>query len=278
MPINLVEMLRDHGLNPIDKRVPGRSGSFNPQGLVLHHTASPAGSGDVPCLRICTVGRPDVPGPLCQILLGRAGTIIVITDGRANHPGANNGTAVDRAIRGLPPIMPPGPDTAGTNSAGKFYGIEAENNGVGEPWPNVQMDNYFALTEAFCSEFGWNEYNFVAHKELTRRKIDPSFDMRWYRTEYLGRISTEQPKEWDEMASKEEIDAVVKARTDVLEKQLKDLTARLDALAVGPAYAGHNFEGIVKMLPKVHKHLAGDQTEDSLKLRKLIENIYNKVT
>ena len=80
------------------------------------------------------------------------------------------------------------------------------------------------------------------------------------------------------MATKQEIDDVVKAHTDALEKQIADLTARVDSLAVGPVYAGHQFEGIVKMLPKVHKHLAGDQGDDKKTHRSIVESIFNKVS
>lgn len=224
MPIDLVAMLRDHGLPVLDKRVPGRPGSFNPQGLVIHHTASRAGSGDVPCLNICTYGRSDVPGPLCQVLLGRAGTIIVITDGRANHPGRNNGDAVYRAINGLPPHSRPGPDTRGTNSAAKFYGIEAENNGLGEPWPSVQIERYLALAEAFCKEFGWNINHVVGHKELTRRKIDPSFDMRWFRDEVAKRLDG---KDWFDMASEEDLRNIVNSAVSPLVRELETVKSEL---------------------------------------------------
>jgi hypothetical protein len=148
------------------------------------------------------------------------------------------------------------------------------------------INTMIRVNAALCDIFGWDPAtSVIGHLEWSTRKIDPAFktpamtmnDFRKLVVDCSAGISPEQPKEWDEMATKKEIDDVVKAHTDALEKQIADLTARVDSLAIGPAYAGHTFEGVVKMLPKVHKHLAGDQEDDKLKLRKLVENIFNKV-
>lgn len=165
-------------------------------------------------------------------------------------------------------------------------GVITHNSGTGEKWTPQMINTMVRVNAALCDIFGWDPAtSVIGHLEWTTRKIDPAFidpkmtmnDFRKLVVDCSAGISPEQPKEWDEMATKKEIDDVVKAHTDVLEKQIAGLTARVDSLAVGPVYAGHPFEGIVKMLPKVHKHLAGDQDDDKLKLRKLVENIYNKV-
>lgn len=70
----------------------GRPGAFDPVGSLNHHTgASARGWTLVKELAYAKwmflVGRPDLPAPLCQIALGRSGTVYVGAAGRANHAG-----------------------------------------------------------------------------------------------------------------------------------------------------------------------------------------------
>ena len=114
----LADALRAEGVKVVEE--PGwrdrGSATFNPKGVICHHTAGPA-KGDAPSLGVCINGRPGLPGPLCQIVLARSGTAHVIASGRANHAGLGG-------WRGL----------EGNTSV---FGIEAENTGLGEPWPPV---------------------------------------------------------------------------------------------------------------------------------------------
>lgn len=90
------------------------SADFNPRGSVDHHTAG-AKTGNAPSLGICINGRADLPGPLCNVLIGRNNVCYLIAAGRANHAGKGG-------WRGL----------AGNSSV---YGIERENVGTtAEPW------------------------------------------------------------------------------------------------------------------------------------------------
>lgn len=129
------------------------SSAFNPQGVVCHHTASSAGS-DHPALGICTYGRSDLPGPLCNVLLARNGDAYIVASGRANHAGSGG-------YRGL----------YGNSSV---LGIEAENNGVGEPWSQNQLRSYHRICAAMCSEINRDASWVCGHKEWTSRKIDPA--------------------------------------------------------------------------------------------------------
>ena len=56
-------------------------------GVLCHHTVGPK-NGNMPSLNTLINGRPDLPGPLAQLGLGRDGTYFVIAAGRANHAGA----------------------------------------------------------------------------------------------------------------------------------------------------------------------------------------------
>lgn len=143
-----------------DARVPGyQNRTFAPLGVLVHHTAS--ASGDLPSLHICQHGRPDLPGPLCQVLIGRANTVAVITDGYANHAGAGNWPGVTSGNRQL-------------------IGIELENNGTSETWPLAQLATAVKVTARLAERFG---SLVIGHKEWAPgRKIDPSFDMGSFRT------------------------------------------------------------------------------------------------
>jgi LysM repeat protein len=101
----------------------GRPYSFAPKGVMFHHTASNSRSGAAPALGICVKGRmlPDgrfLPGPLCNVLIGRDGTVYLLAAGRANHAGYG------------------GPWREIPKDSGNAYtiGVEVENDGTGEAW------------------------------------------------------------------------------------------------------------------------------------------------
>jgi hypothetical protein len=88
-------------------------------GVLWHHTATGRAafaSSDAPTLGMCVNGRSDLPGPLCNLVLGRSGTVYVVAAGVANHAGV-----------GSAPGIP--------TDAGNHYliGIEMESSGV-TPW------------------------------------------------------------------------------------------------------------------------------------------------
>ena len=87
-----------------------------------------------PALGTVINGRPDLNGPLCNVLLARNGDCYIIAAGTANHAGTG------------------GWRTSGNSSV---LGIEAENNGVGEPWPAHQIDAYVRLCAAMCDGGGF---------------------------------------------------------------------------------------------------------------------------
>lgn len=164
----LPEVLRARGLTVVE--VSGwetRGVDLDPiGGVVCHHTASAAGSGECPSLGIVVKGRPAtattpaLPGPLAQILLGRSGACYVVAAGKANHAGT-----------GSYPTIPPN-----TGGNAHLVGIEAENSGVGEPWTSSQMAAYVLLVAALLDYLELDETVAVAHYEwrLPRGyKIDP---------------------------------------------------------------------------------------------------------
>jgi hypothetical protein len=172
----LADVLRSAGLPVVELdgwRTRTRSGGITPQGVVWHHTATPKTATDATVARILRDGRSDLPGPLSQLGLRRDGTFVVIAAGRCNHNGFG---------------------TWGNDS----IGIEAYNDGVGEPWPNCQVDAYVRGTAAICAHLGWGAERVKAHRETDpTRKVDPKgLDM----TAARGRIASllTQPREDDD--------------------------------------------------------------------------------
>lgn len=129
--------------------------SFNPRGLVVHHDAASIRSGNNGALNIIIHGRQGLPGPLSQFQIARNGLLWVVAAGRANHAGSGS-------FRGL----------SGNSSV---FGIEAANNGLGEPWGDKQLDTYYKISKALMDELGRDVSWLCAHREWTPRKPDPRF-------------------------------------------------------------------------------------------------------
>lgn len=56
------------------------------KGVMLHHTAcSHHAKGNTPSLGTVEHGRPDLPGLLAHLLLGKDGTYFTVAAGRCNH-------------------------------------------------------------------------------------------------------------------------------------------------------------------------------------------------
>lgn len=153
--LGIANRLRAAGLNVVE--VAGwqtrGSDSFNPRGSVDHHTAGPR-TGNAPSLGVVVNGRSDLPGPLCNVLVGRDNTCYVVAAGRANHAGSGG-------WKGL----------VGNSSV---FGVERENVGTGaEPWRPDQTETAARVHAALISAHGANASLVCEHKEWApTRKID----------------------------------------------------------------------------------------------------------
>ncbi|GAA3699277.1 hypothetical protein GCM10022377_10350 [Zhihengliuella alba] len=124
--------------------------------IVCHHTAG-SSTGNYPSLNVVAYGRTGLKGPLSHYGIGRDGTIYVIAAGLCAHAGKDSQLA-----------------PAHRNHCA--IGIEAENTGLGERWPDKQLDAYVKLCRALIDEFGLSANDVLGHKEIApRRKIDPNF-------------------------------------------------------------------------------------------------------
>jgi hypothetical protein len=137
----------------------GRPYDFGPPvGVVFHHTASACCA---PFQALTTVhdGRlPELPGPLCHVLVGRNGEVNVVAAGYANHAGLG------------------GPwKTVPKDSGNRWLvGVEVENNGVDEGWDEVVLDACDKVFGAILKHLGKDASWCLGHKEWAPdRKIDP---------------------------------------------------------------------------------------------------------
>jgi hypothetical protein len=141
------------------------SGGFAspPLGVQWHHTASrtaPANDLQWQC-HSC----PD--RPVGNMLIDRDGIIYVVAAGAANTAGKGGPVTMSR---GIVPV-----DGGNTRT----WAIEVANNGVGEAWPQAQVDAYFRASNALNAHFGNRPTDVFTHalgtgNGWTNRKIDPA--------------------------------------------------------------------------------------------------------
>ncbi len=158
-------------------------------GVAIHHTAG------TNSLEFVWRGTAALPGPLCHTHLAKNGTATMISAGRANHFGRMARNAYSAMVNESP--HHPRPDGAEPIDGNRHtYGIEIENLGDGrDPYPAVQYDQAVRWAAAICRAHGWNQHSVIGHKEGTRRKIDPSFDMNAFRGKVAERLR--HPAHWN---------------------------------------------------------------------------------
>jgi hypothetical protein len=179
---DLAAVVRSSGLPVVElpgwqtRGRPASTGSFDPMGVLCHHTGGTPDSREY-AQWLATVGRSDLPAPLCHLALDREGTVYVVAAGRANHAGECRGS---------------GPIPAGDGNA-LLVGIEAMNTGS-EGWTDVQREAYARLCAALCRGYGWPASHVRAHRETsTTGKWDPGLlDMDAHRAEVARFIDNPQ--------------------------------------------------------------------------------------
>jgi len=156
---------------------------FGPvNGVMIHHTAG------TDSLSLVYNGRADLPGPLAHAHLSKGGTVALTGHGRANHAGGIARNAHDAVVLEL--AVHPRPDSSEPiDGNDHLYGLEIENRGNGDdPYPDVQYDQAVRWAAAICRAHRWSEHSVIGHREATRRKIDPMFDMNTFRRDVAMRL------------------------------------------------------------------------------------------
>lgn len=141
------------------------SGGFSspPLAVFWHHTASSASVQSD--LSYMINGSSDAP--VGNVLLDRSGCFWPIAGGASNCAGKGNAMTFSRG-------------TGGANN-GNCWGfqIEVANNGVGEAWPQAQIDAFFRGSNALNAFVGNQPADVTSHAlgagdGYTDRKIDPA--------------------------------------------------------------------------------------------------------
>lgn len=199
----LPEHLRERGLTVVthgDWASRG-SASFDPKGVVCHHTGP---WSTVPAMvELCIRGRRDLPGPLCHAVLAPDGVFHVIAGGRANHAGPGG-------WKGL----------SGNSSV---VGVEAMHSGAaGAVWPALQRRAYSQGVAAICELLKVNEAMVCGHKEWAPgRKVDPAgIDMARFRAEVAVWLT-----EWRRPAPPMEVPPMFNPPIEIIGKVVATLKA-----------------------------------------------------
>ena len=215
---------------------------YDVRGHVFHHTASNQSAGlDAVTLNMCTYGRSDLPGPLCQLMLGRSGTVYVVAAGLANHAG-----------RGYVPGVP--------QDMGNFYllGTEMESDGISDDWTEAQLRVMPHLGAAIEEAYGQGDRGFiqVGHKEYSSEgKIDPSFiDLDKLRDDINHLLDGIDPSGAQVQAIKKEVKKVSENILDIHVKEIR--TGGTTTLSREVSWLSKNFEDIFKSLSYIETKLA----------------------
>lgn len=183
----LPKVLRNVGLTVLEIpgwQTRGHGDMGEVMGVLCHHTAEPIDANLEPDLKELIYGRPDLAGPNANLGLGQNGKFYMIAAGKAWHAGKGVWHGV-------------------SNGNSNLIGIEAENNGLGEPWPKVQMDAYAKGCAAILKHVHAAPIMCAGHKEYAiphGRKIDPSFDMDKFRQAVSREMAILDPPVWKAFA------------------------------------------------------------------------------
>lgn len=199
---HLVAALRNESVHVAERggwRTHNRNsrGPWGPvNGVVIHHTAGRDS------LALCWSGTSDLPGPLCHTHLSKTGVATMVGHGRTNHAGTFAANAHQAVVDES--STHPRPDSSEpVDGNAHYYGIEIENLGDGkDPYPPVQYDQAVRWAAAICRAHGWSADSVIGHKEGTRRKIDPTFDMNTFRDAVAARLAHDAA--WNPGADDEE--------------------------------------------------------------------------
>lgn len=153
-------------------------------GVMVHHTATRDLRATLDTVRD---GRPDLPGPLYQMVVDRAGGVHLVGWGRANHAGSGSGAVLQAVIREDPRLPSPvgGPQVDGN---ARFYGIAMIHPGDSSTYPVVQVASVATAAALICAYHGWSQRSVVGHREWTAGKPDPSMSMATIRERVQRRL------------------------------------------------------------------------------------------
>lgn len=138
---------------------PASTGTFNPRGVLVHHTAFPASRNNPhPGLNTVINGRSDLPGPLCHVLLDFNGVSHIVASGRANHAGTARAS---------------GPMPAGDGNS-LYIGIEVDYDPRVQEASAAQKNAIGVLAAVLVTRLNHGARYVRGHKETSvTGKVDP---------------------------------------------------------------------------------------------------------
>lgn len=161
-------------------------------------------------------GHSGLSGPLANVGIAFDGTIYVIAGNPANHAGRGREDVL-RRVRANQAPRGNAADVYGSNSddygSGNqwYFGAELQHRGTHPDYPDVQIRATYAWNAALLRTIGAPAERAIHHREHSYRKIDLSWrgDLRAGTRLVLagGMKPLPPPKEWDEMATRDEVKA-----------------------------------------------------------------------
>ena len=134
-----------------------------PNHVITHHTATGASADGWPDVNYCLFAASA--RPLMNLYISRNGTIFVCAAGATN----TNGSGKD-----------PCGATTDNNMNRDAIGVEAGNDGRGEPWPEPQQDCYVKLCRELGNAYGIPVGRIHSHFEYApTRKVDCAGQSRY---------------------------------------------------------------------------------------------------
>lgn len=150
----------------------GQPYPFTPVAVLNHHDALNEQTPVDRCLDIMENGRPDLPGPLCNLWLDDDGLCYVISAGNANHAGKGSSAVLDRVKRDLAPLGDARVRNLADDTIGNQWFIGIEVNGADGILTPKQQDALVRINAAICRHELWTPNRCIHHREWTKRKPD----------------------------------------------------------------------------------------------------------
>lgn len=141
-------------------------------GVVIHHTGPYASEQQI--IQLCYDGYSALPGPLCQGVIDKEGTVHLVGWGRCNHAGLGDHDVLNAVISENYGDFPPKPNQNDTDGNSRFIGFECINAGDGkDTWTKAQYDAMVKASTAICRYYKWTGKSVIGHKEWQVGKPDP---------------------------------------------------------------------------------------------------------
>jgi len=199
--------LTDYGIDFTtlsDAETNGRPyGTLHPIAFMVHHTGSENSS-----LNTIRNGRTNLPGPLSQLFLEEfpQRKLWLVSEGVCNHAGAGSPITLARVQADRPVLFPPGSDgSAGASYNTLYIGMEIEGNDASDFDGTPRYWLAVKVAAALCRHYNWSPLTrVISHKEHTRRKPDPFFDMSMFRDDVQAEMAapvTPSPPMYDPPSS-----------------------------------------------------------------------------